>query len=92
MNLRGINPAAFQPLYSFYAIVMVALGGIATISGGIPGAFIFVILGEVFRPLGEFAVLIFSIFLILIIRFAEQGLLNPLLERLKDFYDFIRRR
>lgn len=91
-NLRGINPAAFQPLYSFYAIVMVALGGIATITGGLPGAFIFVILAEVFRPLGEFSVLIFSVFLILVIRFAEQGLLNPLLERLKDLYDFIRGR
>jgi branched-chain amino acid transport system permease protein len=92
INYRGINPAAFQPLYSFYALVIVAIGGIATIAGSIPGAFLFVILGEIFRPLGEFAVLLFALFLILVIRFAERGLLDPLLEHLKDFYDFIRRR
>ncbi len=92
LNLRAINPAAFQPLYSFYAIVMAALGGIATVAGGLPGAFIFVVLGELFRPIGEFSMLIFSVCLILVILFADQGLLNPAIEHLKEFYDYIRGR
>ena len=49
MHYRGVNPAFFQPLYSFYAIVMAALGGIATISGSALGAFFFVIVTRIFE-------------------------------------------
>jgi hypothetical protein len=32
---------------------------------------------------------IFSIFLILVIRFAEHGILRPALERIKDLWDIL---
>jgi branched-chain amino acid transport system permease protein len=97
----GVNPGIFQPLYSFYAIIMAALGGIATISGSALGAFIFVFLGEILRLLGDNPnitgtiggfvepIFVFSIILIIIIRFAEHGLLKPALERLKSLWDLI---
>ncbi|MHA1456373.1 MAG: branched-chain amino acid ABC transporter permease [Promethearchaeota archaeon] len=85
---RAINPLVFQPLYSFYALVMAAIGGIATISGSVLGAFIFVFLGEIVRDLAD-PLFIFSILLILIIRFASEGILKSALERLKDFWDLI---
>jgi len=100
LRFSGVNPGVFQPLYSFYAIIIVAVGGLATISGAALGAFIFVFLGEILRLLGDipelealggFAepIFIFSVLLILIIRFAEHGLLKPMLERLQDLWDLV---
>jgi branched-chain amino acid transport system permease protein len=89
---RAVNPAFYQPLYSFYAIIMASIGGIATISGSIIGAFIFVYLSEQLRPLAALALLIFATILILIVRFAEEGMMRPLGERLEEFWDIIRGR
>jgi len=92
LNLTAINPAVFQPLYSFYAIIMASIGGIGTISGAIIGAFLFNVLSELLRPLAAAAMLIFATVLILIIRFLDEGVTNPVLEKLQDVYDMIRRR
>ena len=92
LNLTAINPAVFQPLYSFYAIIMASIGGIGTITGSIIGAFLFVVLSEVLRPLAAAAVFIFATILILIIRFADEGVTIPLMEKLQDVYDMIRGR
>lgn len=92
LNTTAVNPAVFQPLYSFYAIVMASIGGIASISGSTIGAFLFWILSEFLRPLAAAALLIFATVLILILRFAEEGVTNPLLERFEDLYDKIRGR
>ncbi len=89
MHNRGVNPGVYQPLYSFYAIVMASLGGIATISGSALGAFYFWIFSEIFSEWPEVSVFIFSIMLILVIRFSEHGILNPILERLKDLWDVL---
>ena len=88
MRFRSVTPMLFQPLYSFYAIILTTIGGLATIGGSALGSFIFfglnAILIDVFDP-----VFIFSIILILIIRFADMGLLRPALERLKDLWDIL---
>ena len=100
LRFSGVNPGLFQPLYSFYAIIIAAIGGLATISGAALGAFIFVFLGEMLRLLGDIPALdvlggftepifIFSILLIIIIRFAEHGLLQPVLERIQDMWDLL---
>jgi branched-chain amino acid transport system permease protein len=100
LRFSGVNPGVFQPLYSFYAIIIVAIGGIASLSGAALGAFIFVFLGEILRLLGDipqlealggFAepIFIFSVIIILIIRFAEHGLLGTLLEKLQSLWDIV---
>jgi branched-chain amino acid transport system permease protein len=100
LRFSGVNPGLFQPLYSFYAIIIAALGGLATISGAALGAFIFVFLGEMLRLLGDIPALdvfggftepifIFSVLLIIIIRFAEHGLLKPFLEWIQDIWDIL---
>jgi len=101
IRLSGVNPGNYQPLYSFYAIIMASVGGLATISGSVLGAFIFVFLGEILRLLGDNPnisdmfggftepIFIFSVILILIIRFAEHGLLKPVLERLQEVWDLL---
>jgi branched-chain amino acid transport system permease protein len=92
LDSTAVNPAVFQSLYSFYAIIMAAIGGMATIYGSIIGAFLFVILSELLRPLAAAALLIFATVLILIVRFAEEGVMNPFLDRVHDVWDMIRRR
>jgi len=92
LNTRAVNPAVFQTLYSFYAIIMAAIGGMVTIYGSVIGAFLFTVLSELLRPLAAAAVLIFAAVLILIIRFADEGVMNPFLERVQDLWDLIRRR
>ncbi len=93
MHYRGVNPAFFQPLYSFYAIVMAALGGIASISGSALGAFFFVFVTRFFENIEIFAdvepLFFFSIILIIVIRFADRGIMAPLIERLKDLWDLL---
>lgn len=86
---RSVSPLIFQPLYSFYAIIMAALGGLATISGSALGAFLFVFLTAIFVDFAEISLLIFSIILIIIIRFTSGGVLKPALERLKDSWDIL---
>jgi len=101
MYNRSVNPLIFQPLFSFLVLVMAAMGGIATISGSALGAFIYILLSEVLRSLEEIGTtnpvlialsdpsFVFSILLILIIRFASEGILKAALERLKNFWDVI---
>ncbi|RDE15327.1 MAG: branched-chain amino acid ABC transporter permease [Candidatus Thorarchaeota archaeon] len=92
LDTTAVNPALFQPLYSFYAIVMASIGGIATIYGSIVGAFLFRLTGELLRPLAAASLLIFATILILIIRFAEEGVMNPVLGHVQDLWDKIRGR
>jgi branched-chain amino acid transport system permease protein len=101
MYNRSVNPLIFQPLYSFLVLVMAAIGGIATISGSALGAFIYILLSEALRGLEELGTtnplihalsdpaFVFSIILILIIRFASEGILKSALERLKNFWDVL---
>jgi branched-chain amino acid transport system permease protein len=92
LHTRAVNPAVFQTLYSFYAIIMAAIGGMGTIYGSIIGGFLFTLLSEFLRPLAAIALLIFATLLILIIRFAEEGVMNPFLDRVHDLWDIIRRK
>ena len=72
---------------------MAALGGIATISGSALGAFFFVIVTRIFENIEVFAdvepLFFFSIILILAIRFAERGIITPIIERIKDLWDLL---
>jgi branched-chain amino acid transport system permease protein len=92
LNTTAVNPAIYQPLYSFYAIIMASIGGIATIYGSVIGAFLYELLGEFLRPLAATALLIFATVLILVVRFADQGVMNPFLERFQEQWDKLRGR
>ncbi|MHA1274677.1 MAG: branched-chain amino acid ABC transporter permease [Promethearchaeota archaeon] len=88
----SVNPMGnFGTTNSFFAIIMASLGGIATISGAALGAFFFIILEYVLIQLGleTWVFLIFSLILIIVIRFAENGILRPLIERLKELWDVL---
>ncbi len=86
---RAVNPAYFSSIYSFYAIVMAAIGGIGTISGSVFGAFFYVLVSEMLRFADEWALLVFAIILILVVRFAEFGMMKPVIKRFKEFIDVL---
>ncbi|MHA1965338.1 MAG: branched-chain amino acid ABC transporter permease [Candidatus Thorarchaeota archaeon] len=92
LDSTAVNPGVFQTLYSFYAIIMAAIGGMVTIYGSVIGSFLFTLLSEFLRPLAAAALLIFATLLILIVRFAEHGVMNPVLDWVQDVWDIIRRR
>lgn len=97
LHFRGVSPPVFGTLYSFEAIVMAALGGIATIFGAIGGAYLFTFLDTFLGDLtiGSFSlaglsVFIFAVILVLVFRFASGGFMKPFVERLKEFIDILR--
>jgi len=102
LYIGAVNPTGnFGTVLSFFAILMASLGGLATISGAALGAFFFIFLeyalieigvveiGNLAIDFGLYKFAIFAVILIVIIRFAEHGILKPLLERLKDLWDLL---
>ncbi|MFX1500730.1 MAG: branched-chain amino acid ABC transporter permease [Promethearchaeota archaeon] len=92
LYIGAVNPTGnFGNLYSFYAIIMASLGGVATISGSAMGAFFFVLVEFylIQAQLGDWVYLTFSIILIIVVRFAENGILRPTLERIKSLWDVL---
>ena len=98
----AVNPAGnFGIVISFFAILMASLGGLTTITGATLGAFFFIFLeyalieigvvhiGAFTFDVGLWKFAIFAVVLILVVRFAERGILRPTLERLKDLWDVL---
>ncbi len=102
----SVNPSNYGATFSFYAILMAAIGGLGTISGAAVGAFLFVILERVLLELSQMAVIqsvpwlaamfsagplfFFSIILIIIIRYAPNGVLNPAIEKLRLAWELLK--
>ncbi len=88
----AVNPTGnFGVTISFFAILMASLGGLATITGSAVGAFFFIFLEYILIEIGAevYVQLIFALLLILTVRFAERGILKPILENLKDLWDVL---
>lgn len=89
-HTQAIGSEQFGTLYSFYPIVMASLGGIATIFGSLGGAYFFQFVFELFRGFSDISYLIFAVAMILVIRFASGGVIRPLIERVRQFWDILR--
>jgi branched-chain amino acid transport system permease protein len=98
----AVNPTGnFGTLNSFFAILMASLGGLTTITGAALGAFFFIFLeyalieigvieiGNFVLDIGLWKFAIFALILIVVVRFAERGILRPILEHLKDLWDVL---
>lgn len=93
LHYQTVNPAGNLSMsISFLAIIMAALGGIATIKGSLVGAFFYVFLEFILIEIGiplDAVRIVFSVILLLVIRFANRGILAPLLERLRNLWDVL---
>ena len=88
----AVNPSGnLGTVISFFAILMASLGGLTTISGSSLGAFFFIFLEFILIEAGAtlYVQLIFAIILIIVVRFAEHGILKPIVERIKDLWDIL---
>lgn len=78
---QSVGPHVFGVILTVTIITMAYVGGIGTTYGAIAGAFLLTIMTEGLRQFGEFRLLVYTLFLIAIIRFFPDGLLLPLLRR-----------
>ncbi len=86
--LQFINPRMFDIIKSTDILIMVYLGGIASISGSIVGAVIYTILLEILRPLGVWRMVFMPLMLVLLMIYRPHGILGlkevRLFEPLRD--------
>ena len=74
--LQFINPRSFSILKSTDMLVMVYLGGVASLTGSLLGAAIFTILLEVLRPLGLWRWVVGPLLLVLLMIFRPRGIMG----------------
>jgi branched-chain amino acid transport system permease protein len=78
---QSVGPHVFGVILTVTIITMAYVGGIGTTYGAIAGAFLLTIMTEGLRQFGEFRLLVYTLFLIAIIRFFPDGLLLPIFSR-----------
>jgi len=71
-----IDPKSFDIVKSTEILVMVYLGGIASLGGSIIGAVIFTVLLQVLQPLGTWRMVILPLILVLLMLFRPRGIMG----------------
>ena len=82
--LQFINPRMFDIIKSTDILIMVYLGGIASIFGSIIGAVIYTILLEILRPLGIWRMVLMPLMLVLLMIYRPHGIMG-----MKEAFPFI---
>ena len=83
-----INPDLYDVMPSITLLIMVVIGGTATIWGGVVGAAIYVILGEILKEVipfftdttGEYQIVFFGLLLVVILIYMPNGIV-PIFEK-----------
>lgn len=74
--LQFINPRMFDIIKSTDILIMVYLGGIASIGGSIIGAIIYTILLEILRPFGVWRMVFMPLMLVLLMIYRPRGIMG----------------
>ncbi|MFW2369011.1 MAG: branched-chain amino acid ABC transporter permease [Desulforhopalus sp.] len=88
-----VNPGSFNILKSTEVLVMVYLGGMASLSGAVMSAMLFTVLLELLRPLQIIKWVVIPLLLIVVMQFRPEGImgnreLSDIFPKLKRFYRF----
>jgi branched-chain amino acid transport system permease protein len=75
-NVRFISPGDFGFPVSISMLSMIVLGGMGTLWGPVLGAVILGVLPELFRRIADYRMFLYSLLLLLMIRFQPGGLLG----------------
>jgi branched-chain amino acid transport system permease protein len=75
-QIQFINPSSFDILKSTDILVMVYLGGVASISGSFLGAAVFTILSQLLQPLGVWRMVMMPLLLVLLMLFRPRGIMG----------------
>jgi branched-chain amino acid transport system permease protein len=73
-----LSPGPFDVGFSIRLLLIVAVGGFASIWGALFGVAFITLIGEVFKPLGSYDVITYGVLLIIVIIMFPQGLLGGL--------------
>lgn len=84
-----VNPGSFNILKSTEVLVMVYLGGMASLSGAVMSAMFFTILLELLRPLQIFKWVIIPLILIIVMQFRPEGIMGN--RELSDVFPWMKR-
>ena len=74
--LQFINPRMFDLLKSTEILIMVYLGGMASLGGSVLGAAIYTILMEALRPFGVWRMVLMPLLLVLLMIFRPRGIMG----------------
>lgn len=77
---RSFNASSFGFSYSIDLLMMVIVGSLQRISGAIVGALIITVLPLVLDQAEDYKTLVFGILMVLVVKFAPQGLVDSLLQ------------
>ena len=75
-QLQFISPATFDILRSTDILVMVYIGGVASLTGSFLGAVLVTLLAEALQPLGTWRMVVMPMTLVLLMLFRPRGLLG----------------
>ncbi len=89
-QIQFINPATFDIVRSTEILLMVYLGGVASLAGSVVGAGAFTVLSQLLMPLGPWRLAVLPLILVLLMLFRPRGIMGmhelpwikPLRERL----------
>ena len=87
--LGYVNPGSFNILKSTEVLVMVYLGGMASLSGAVLSAIFFTILLEVLRPLQIIKWVVIPLLLIIVMQFRPEGIMGS--RELSDVFPWLKR-
>lgn len=75
-NLHFVGPQSFNTLWSLLIFQMAVIGGLGRITGSVVGAFIILLLPEIFRPMQDYRQLIVGVLIVVLMVYRPQGLLG----------------
>src|SRR5690606_1308480 len=75
-QIQFINPATFDIIKSTEILVMVYIGGVASLTGSFVGAVLVTILAQVLQPLGTWRAVVMPLTLVFLMLFRPRGLLG----------------
>jgi branched-chain amino acid transport system permease protein len=91
-HVGALTPVKFDFNYSTELLVMVVLGGMASVTGSIISASVLTVLPELLRDFSAYRMLVYSIILIIVMLFRPSGLMGEREFSMKRFIGFLRTR
>ena len=84
-----ISPSAFGTDLAILILMMIVVGGMASIPGSLVGAILLTVLPEIFRFVADYRLVIYGIVLLLMMVFCPQGILGTQKHLLRNLFDSI---
>lgn len=75
-HLHFVGPQSFNAMWSLLIFQMAVIGGLGRVTGSVLGAFIIMLLPEIFRPLQDYRQIIVGVLIVVLMVYRPQGLVG----------------